>query len=84
MTGTDHGVLPRCATKVDDDGYYVWESFSYCNDECSLHINAWSTDETLRVTHDNLDQIVLIIAMKLHGIVAFSLLLICLMASGLG
>ena len=45
---------------------------------------AFTTDNTLKVTHHNFDTKEIMIALKLHGIMSSSLLLIGLMVIGLG
>ena len=45
---------------------------------------AFTTDHTLKVTHHNFDTNEIMIALKLHGIMSSSLLLIGLMVIGLG
>ena len=61
---------------VDEDREW-WER-GECGPGCPIEANAWKTDETLRVTHD-FNQKEMMIALKLHGIMASSLLLIALM-----
>ena len=46
--------------------------------------NAWTTDDTVKVTHHYSDQKEIMIAVKLLGIMASSLLLIALMVTCLG
>ena len=58
-------------------------SWAYCDDDCPMHPNALTTDDTLKVSH-HYDQKELMIALKLYGIMASSLLLIGLMVTGLG
>ena len=52
-------------------------------DQSPIEANAWKTDDTLKVTH-GVDQKEMMIALKLHGILASSLLLIGVMVTGLG
>ena len=69
-----------CPTRVKEDGSYTWE---YCGPGCPSEDDAWKTDDTLKVTH-GVDQKEIMVALKLHGILASSLLLIGLMVTGLG
>ena len=74
-----------CATKVDEEGNYVRGTWGNCGPECPFKNDAWSTDDALKVTHHHsLDQREIMIAPKLLGIMASSLLLIGLMVTGLG
>ena len=52
----------------------------------SNHIgeNTWTTDDTLKVTHHNMNQKEIMIALKLYGIMASSLLLSGLIVSRIG
>ena len=59
-------------------------SWGFCGPDCPIETNAWKTDDTLKVTHHNLDQKEMMIAVKLLGIMSSSLLLIGLMVVGLG
>ena len=59
-------------------------SWAYCGPDCPIETNAWKTDDTLKVTHHYFDQKEGMIALKLHGIMASSLLLIALMVKLLG
>ena len=73
---------PICATSVDEMGFM--KRGSYCLPDCPIHPNAqMTTDDTLRVAHhyDPNDQM---IALKLFGLTASSLLLIGLVFIGLG
>ena len=74
-------VAPWCATAVDEDGEEAGSD--YCGPDCPIEANAWKTDDTMKVTH-GVDQKEMVIALKLHGILASSLLLIGLMVTGLG
>ena len=78
-------VQPWCATKLEDDvtnkgNVATW---GFCGPDCPIEANAWKTDDTLKVT-TGVDQKEIMIALKLHGILASSLLLIGLMVTGLG
>ena len=55
-----------------------------CGPGCPLIEDAWSTDDTLKVTHHSVDQKEVMIALRLFGILASSLLLIALMIKFLG
>ena len=57
--------------------------YGYCGPDCPTEENAWLTDDTLKVTH-GIDQKEIMVALKLHGILASSLLLIGLMVTCLG
>ena len=60
-------------------------SWDFCGPDCPMDANAWKNDETLKVTYHNLDQNELkIIAPKLLGIMACSLILISVTVTGLG
>ena len=60
------------------------EGWGFCGPECPIHPNGFTSDDTLKVTHHNFDQREIMIALKLLGIMASSLLLIGLMVTGLG
>ena len=75
-------VQPWCATKLKDDGSVA--SWGFCGPDCPIETNAWTTDDTLKVTHHSLDQKETMIAVKLLSIMASSLLLIALMVTCLG
>ena len=49
-----------------------------------IHVNLWSTDNALKLIHHSSDLKDTIIALKLFGIMSFSLLLIALMVKVLG
>ena len=66
---------------VDEFGAYL--QIAYCAADCPLHPNAWTSDDTLRVTY-NYNQKEIMTAWKLYGIMSSSLLLISLMVTGLG
>ena len=72
-----------CATAVDEDRE-VWSKWGYCGPDCPIEANAWITDDTLKVTHHKVDLKDTMIALKLLGIMSFSLLLIALMVKVLG
>ena len=55
-----------------------------CGPGCPFKDDAWSTDDTLKVTGPYLDQKEGMIAVELYGIMASSLLLIALMVKLLG
>ena len=56
-----------------------------CGPGCPFKEDAWSTDDTLKVTqHHSIDQKEGMIAVELYGIMASSLLLIALMVKLLG
>ena len=57
--------------------------WGYCGPGCPSEDDAWLTNNTLKVTHD-VDQREMMTALKLHGILASSLLLIGVMVTGLG
>ena len=82
-------VQPWCATKLEDEvssfGNVASSSWAVCGPDCPIETNAWKTDDTLKVIHHHsLDQKEIMIALKLLGIMASSLLLIGLMVTGLG
>ena len=79
-------VQPWCATKLYDDVTFFGNvaSWGYCGPDCPIETNAWKTDDTLRVTHHNLDQKEMKITLKLLGVMSSSLLLNGLMITGLG
>ena len=58
--------------------------WGYCGPACASKDDAWSFDNTVKVTHHNLDQREVKIALRLLGIMATSLLLIGLMVTWLG
>ena len=58
--------------------------WGYCGLACPSQGDAWSSDDTLKVTHHNLDKKEIKIALKLNGIMALSILLIGLMVTWLG
>ena len=82
-------VQPWCATKLEDDVTVTVDgggnvaSWGFCGPDCPIEANAWKAEDTLKVTHD-VDQKEIMVALKLHGILASSLLLIGLMVTGLG
>ena len=51
---------------------------------CPVDVNPWSTDNTLKVTHQSDAQKDTIIAMKMLAIMSFSLFIISLMVKVLG
>ena len=55
-----------------------------CGPDCPIHPYAFTIDDTLQVTHHNLDKKEIKIALRLLGIMATSLLLIGLMVTWLG
>ena len=59
-------------------------SRAFCGPDCPIETNAWKTDDTLKVTHHKVDLKDTMIALKLLGIMSFSLLLIALMVKVLG
>ena len=73
-----------CSTEVDDNGFHVSGTHAVCGPDCPMHPNAWTTDDTLKVTHHYSDQKETMIAVKLLSIMASSLLLIALMVTCLG
>ena len=52
--------------------------------EKMIHVNLWSTDDTLKLIDHSSDLKDTIIALKLFGIMSFSLLLIAMMVKVLG
>ena len=70
-----------CATKVDDEGFLV--QWAYCGPDCPNGFT-FTTDDTLKVSHHRLDKKEIMIAVKLLGIIVFSLTIIGLMVTGLG
>ena len=70
-------------------GFWVPGSLAYCSVDCPMNDDpmdgdVFITDDTLKVTHHNLDQREVKIALRLLGIMATSLLLIGLMVTWLG
>ena len=59
-------------------------SWALCGPDCPIETNAWKTDDTLKVTQNYFDQKEVMIAVKLYGIMASSLLLLALMVKLLG
>ena len=59
-------------------------TYGNCGPDCPFKDDAWKTDDTLKVTHHSVDQKEIMVALKLHGILASSLLLTGLMVTGLG
>ena len=59
-------------------------SWGFCGPDCPIETNAWKTDDTLKVTQNYFDQKEGMIAVKLYGIMASSLLVIALMVKLLG
>ena len=57
--------------------------WAFCGPDCPMHPNAFTPDNTMKVTH-KLDRKEKIIALKLLGVMAVSLILIGLMFTGLG
>ena len=68
---------------MDSDGEWIADKYDECGSDCPFEKNAWKTDDTLKFTA-SLNQREIMIAVKLHGIIASSLLLIGLMVTGLG
>ena len=62
------------------------EEWADCGKKCPVNVDVdpWSTDDTLEVTHHNMDLKEIMNAAKLLGIMASSLLLIGLLVIGLG
>ena len=54
-----------------------------CGPDCVMHDDAWTTDDTMKVTH-HYDETEISIALKLYVIMSSSLLLIGLMVTCLG
>ena len=75
-----------CSRNVDENGFHILEDVGSveCGPDCPMHPNAFTTDDTLKVTYSNIDEKEIMIALKLHGIMSSSLLLIGLMVTGLG
>ena len=74
-----------CPTKVDKEGNFIdGMDWGYCGPGCPSKDDAWKTDETLKLIHHKFDLKDTIIALKLLGIMSFSLLLIALMVKVLG
>ena len=71
-----------CATEVDDNWY--GKDFAECGPDCPLHPNGFTSDDTLKVTHEKMDLEEIKNCLKLLGIMGFSLILIGLMVAGLG
>ena len=68
-------------------GYFVdMEEWGNCGKNCPVasDVNPWSTDETLKVIHDNKNQREIMIGIKLLGIMSSSLFLLGLMVTELG
>ena len=60
-------------------------NWGICGPDCPMYPNVpWLTDETLKVTHQNLDQEGIMIAVKPLLILASSLPLLGMMVTGLG
>ena len=74
---------PYCSTKVDDNGVHVNGNEAECDPDCPMH-PAFTTDNTLKVTHHKLGQQDTLIAVKLCVIMSISLCLIALVAKVLG
>ena len=68
---------------MDSDGDWIDDKVDECGPDCPFEKNAWKTDDTLKFTA-NFNQREIMIAVKLLGIMASSLLLIGLMVTGLG
>ena len=82
---------------MDDNGRHVGDNgnkdnkfkkeglmnMGFCGPDCPMHPNAFTTDETLKVTH-HYDQKEMMVVLKLYGILSSSLLLIGLIVLGLG
>ena len=68
---------------MDSDGERIDDKVDECGPDCPFEKNAWKTDDTLKFTA-SLNQREIMIAVKLLGIIASSLLLIGLMVTGLG
>ena len=72
-----------CSTKVME-GYHVLGHEAACGPGCPFRDDGWATDYSLKLTHHRLDKKEIMIALKLLGILATSLLLIGLMVICLG
>ena len=70
-----------CATVIDEER--EWQDRDECGPGCPILAEAWKTDDTLRVSQ-SLDQKEIMVALKIYGIMASSLLLIGLMVTVLG
>ena len=68
---------------MDSDGERIEDKVEECGPDCPFEQNAWKTDDTLKFTA-SFNQREIMIAVKLLGIMASSLLLIGLMVTGLG
>ena len=68
---------------MDSDGERIEDKVDECGPDCPFEKNAWKTDDTLKFTA-SLNPKEIMIVLKLHGIMASSLLLIGLMVTGLG
>ena len=68
---------------MDSDGERIGDKVDECGPDCPFEKNAWKTDDTLKFTA-SFNPKEIMIAVKLHGIMASSLLLIGLMVTGLG
>ena len=68
---------------MDSDGERIDDKVDECGPDCPFEKNAWKTEDTLKFTA-SLNQREIMIAVKLLGIIASSLLLIGLMVTGLG
>ena len=70
---------------VDGYGFHISGNWADCGPDCPMHPNPniWMTDDTLKVTHHD-DQNLIMIALKLYGIMSTSLALIALLVTFLG
>ena len=59
-------------------------SWADCGPDCLMHPDAFTTDETLKVTHHREVEIEIMISVRLIGIMSSSLILLALMMKGLG
>ena len=60
-------------------------TYGNCGPDCPFKDDAWSVDETLKITHHrDMDQKLMMISVRLIGIMSSSLILLALMMKGLG
>ena len=60
------------------------DEWGFCGPHCPTEANEWKKDDSMIVTHHNLDQKKIMIALKLLAIILSSLLLFGLKITGLG
>ena len=75
-----------CAAEVDKEGnYHDGMAWGTCDSGCPSKDDAFTSDNTLKVTHSRIvDEKEIMISARLIGVMSSSLILLALMMKGLG